>query len=342
MTQTAARETLDEIRRMAAVRHGAGGDRELRTVTGVPAEVRENGDGNTLVGHAAVFDKETVIGRFFREKIKPGAFAKTIKEADVRHLFNHNPDIVLARSAPAKGISTLRLSEDDIGLAFEADLNMDDPDAQRVKAKVARGDVDQSSFAFRVIKESWEEGDVDEATGTRRLPLRIIEEAQLFDTSTVTYPAYEEADTGLRAVGLGILSNVLGLSEGARSIILRAVEGQGELPDELQSAVAQFRQALDAAAGKRDEEPETEPAAEAGGDGTDEPAAEEAPATGEEPGGEDPEPAAEEAPEDDQTDEAAPEADDDGTDDDEAERAKRLAILEFRRRQMQMGATSDS
>src|SRR5690606_21501466 len=145
---------------------------------------------------------------------------------------------------------------------------------------------------------SWEEGDVDEETGTRRLPLRIIEEAQLFDTSTVTYPAYEEADTGLRAVGLGILSNVLGLSEGARSIILRAVEGQGELPDELQSAVAPFRRALDAAAGERTEEPGTGPAAEAGGDGTDEPAAEEAPATGEEPGGEGPERASEEAPED--------------------------------------------
>ena len=37
-------------------------------------------------GHAAVFNEMTDVAGLFRERIHPGAFAKTIQEADVRAL----------------------------------------------------------------------------------------------------------------------------------------------------------------------------------------------------------------------------------------------------------------
>ena len=52
----------------------------------------EDGEKPMIKGHAAVFDKLSVNLGGFREKISPGAFAKTIEKGDVRALWNHNPD----------------------------------------------------------------------------------------------------------------------------------------------------------------------------------------------------------------------------------------------------------
>ena len=49
-----------------------------------------------IEGYAAVFDQPTVIQDWFggyRETIAPGAFKKTIREADVRALFNHTDGV---------------------------------------------------------------------------------------------------------------------------------------------------------------------------------------------------------------------------------------------------------
>ena len=59
--------------------------RELRIDT------RGDDDKSIIRGHAAVFNEETVIGNFFREVVKPGAFKRAIKEKqDVRALENHD------------------------------------------------------------------------------------------------------------------------------------------------------------------------------------------------------------------------------------------------------------
>ncbi|MCP4072125.1 MAG: HK97 family phage prohead protease, partial [Hyphomicrobiales bacterium] len=56
-----------------------------------------------------------------------------------------------------------------------------------------RGDITQSSFAFTVKDDTWEEID----SGY----LRTIKEVdQLYDVSPVTYPAYPDADAGLRSL----------------------------------------------------------------------------------------------------------------------------------------------
>ena len=99
-------------------------------------DIRSSSDGNTLVGHSAVFNSETIIAGAFREQIAPRAFRKSIKEHDVRALFNHDPNLVLGRNKSG----TLRLKEDDIGLSYEVDL----PDTQAARdlwTLIDRGDV---------------------------------------------------------------------------------------------------------------------------------------------------------------------------------------------------------
>lgn len=252
--------------------------RELRTVR--DAELRahdgDDDDGPSLAGHAAIFGEWANIGGWFLERIDPKAFNKTIKEADVRMLFNHNPDTVLARTKN----ETLALGTDDVGLTYRGELNTDDPQAMSVHAKVKRGDVDQSSFAFRVIKEEWVEADTDGDTKT--LPKRTILEAQLFDVSPVTYPAYEGTDVGVRAaadLALNQVSVLLGLSEEARDNILAISErgDKDEFIDLLEGALHALRE--------DEEEEEITPAVEKTPDeeaGADAPA-EEAPAAEEAP-----------------------------------------------------------
>lgn len=203
---------------------------EVRSTRGI--EVRADGEGDEmrLVGHAAVFNEWTTIGSWFQERIDPGAFDQTLKDgADVRLLFNHNPDTILARTAN----ETLALDTDKKGLTYDGLLNADDPQAVSIHAKIARGDVDQSSFAFRVIREEWEDSDGD----GKELPKRTILEAQLFDVSPVTYPAYEGTDVGVRGAALGLLSSMLGLTERKREMLLRAMEDEVELPEGFERAI---------------------------------------------------------------------------------------------------------
>ena len=147
-------------------------------------EMCSDGGGHTLVGHAAVFNTETTIAGLFREMIAPGSFRKTIKESDVRALFNHDPNLVLGRNKAG----TLRLYEDGDGLGYEVDLP-DTQAARDVYALIERGDVSQSSFAFKVIKE--QRSDPEEG---QSLPLFVVKEARLYDVSPVTYPAYDATD----------------------------------------------------------------------------------------------------------------------------------------------------
>ena len=165
------------------------GERERRVVT-APMEARAgDGDGGTartLSGYAALYNSETRIANF-REVIAPGAFRSALKRGDdVRGLFNHNPDHVLGRTAAG----TLRLSEDARGLRYELDL----PDTQLGRdlwTSVRRGDVSQSSFAFTVEAQAWQ----DESTA---VPLRFIKDVRLYDVSAVTYPAYDETSVAAR------------------------------------------------------------------------------------------------------------------------------------------------
>jgi hypothetical protein len=164
---------------------------ELRVAKG------EGGKPSRLIGYAATFNSlSNVLGSGraqFREKIKPGAFADAIAAGqDVRAAFNHDPNHVLARTKNG----TLRLSEDDKGLRFEADLNPDDPAAMSVAAKVERGDVDGCSFAFRTLKDSWAQDNGEN--------VRTLEKCDVIDVGPVTYPAYDATSVDVRSAAHAI------------------------------------------------------------------------------------------------------------------------------------------
>jgi HK97 family phage prohead protease len=150
---------------------------ERRTFTVRDVEARAADDGTMrLSGYAAVFN-EASVPLPFKETIAPGAFRKTLTETpDVRLLVNHE-GLPLARTKNG----TLTLSEDGKGLYFNAEL-ANTSDARDIYELVQRGDVDQMSFAFRVIRQKWSE---DRSR-------RILTEVSLSDgdVSVVTYPAY--------------------------------------------------------------------------------------------------------------------------------------------------------
>lgn len=156
-------------------------------VDGLKVEKRAD-EGRTIVGHAAVFNKLSVDLWGFREKIAPGAFADAVKEDDVRALFNHDPNFILGRNKAG----TLRLKEDEIGLAIE----VDPPDVQWARdlmVSIDRRDITQMSFGFSLVADEWDYTD-------RNNPVRTLKKVQLYDVSPVTYPAYPDTDVELNSL----------------------------------------------------------------------------------------------------------------------------------------------
>ena len=149
------------------------------------AEIRIDGEtAPKITGYAAVFNTWADIGGWFKESIKPGAFAKTIKESDVRALMNHNENYVLGRNKAG----TLKLGEDSKGLAVEIDP-VPATWADDLLKSMRRGDVSQMSFGFQVNK-SEVDYEKDE---------RILTDVTLFDVSVVTFPAYPTTSAQVRS-----------------------------------------------------------------------------------------------------------------------------------------------
>jgi HK97 family phage prohead protease len=174
-----------------------------RRYTAGAVELRMDGDGaeakRKVRGYAAVFgaESENLGGESYRmfEKIERGAFDAVLKD-DVRALFNHDANLILARSKGGAG--TLALGVDERGLWYEFEA----PDTQAGRdllVSLQRGDVDQSSFAFTVSREGqkWEEETRDGVTTARRTITKV---SRLYDVSPVTYPAYPDASAALRSL----------------------------------------------------------------------------------------------------------------------------------------------
>jgi HK97 family phage prohead protease len=205
-------ETIVSPRRASVPRPMTSGERIERKTTGkVELRVVE-GTPPTIYGHGATFDVLTRIDDWFgsyMEKVARGAFTKTLADgADVRCLWNHDPNYVLGRTKSG----TLTLSEDSTGLAYEATP----PDTQWARdlgITMARGDVDGSSFGFRIIRDKWSMVLDPEGDGKNdMLDCRTLLECQLFDVSPVTFPAYVESDSAIRSAlqGAGFDFEVLG------------------------------------------------------------------------------------------------------------------------------------
>ena len=154
-------------------------NKEVRTFNVSDIEVRNDDGKNVVVGYGAVFNSESNDLGGFVEYIAPGAFDGRLED-DVRFLINHD-GLPLARTTN----NTLRLSVDEKGLKYEADM----PDttlANDLMTLLKNGTISQSSFAFTVEDDSWRNEDGKNIRTINKV-------SRLYDVSSVTYPAYNEA-----------------------------------------------------------------------------------------------------------------------------------------------------
>lgn len=168
------------------------GTRESRNVT-ARLEVRSASSDEELIveGYAATFSEPYELYGGppwgWTEEVDPGAFDKTLaSNPDVPLLLNHE-GMPLARTKSG----TLQLSVDKAGLKMRATLDKRDPQVQSVAVKMERGDMDEMSFAFWVIRDEWTYDDDAEH--------RLLKEVNIHkgDVAIVNYGANPNTSVGI-------------------------------------------------------------------------------------------------------------------------------------------------
>lgn len=166
--------------------------------------VRADGDEEAaphFEGHAAVFNSRTTIGNPLRwgwyEEISDTAFDKTLQEADVRFLVDHDTRMLVARTSAGD----LTLAKDDVGLAVDAELDTELSYVRDLVRNLDKRRITGMSFGFYVVRDEWTTETVETSDGQEvDVEVRRITEVRLLEVSAVTFPAYEETDAGLRSV----------------------------------------------------------------------------------------------------------------------------------------------
>ena len=133
-----------------------------------------------LRGYAVVYNSDSENMGGFYEQIAPGAFRDVMGD-DVRAYLNHDENRLLGRVSSG----TLTISSDDRGLYYEVKM----PNTTYAKDLIElmkRGDINQSSFAFLIGDDYWEERNGE----TYRIITKI---SRLLDVSPVAQPAYPDA-----------------------------------------------------------------------------------------------------------------------------------------------------
>lgn len=149
-------------------------------------EVRATVDAGPVIdGYAAVFNELSLDLGGWRERVAPGAFARSVADNDVRALWDHDSKYVLGRNRAG----TLTLEEDERGLGVEI-LPPGTEWAGDLLKSMKRGDVNQMSFGFYVRQDEWIEED--------GVLVRVLRDVDLFDVSVVTFPAYTQTSAEAR------------------------------------------------------------------------------------------------------------------------------------------------
>ncbi len=160
---------------LVAVR--ACGDLQERRLAKV--ELRADGDTASVYGYATVYDYPYDVAGGppwgWTETIASGAATKSVRVKDDVKLYYNHAGPVLART---KG-GTLHLESDDIGLKVEGELDLRREPARDLRFALERGDVDEMSFAFRALRQEWNDDYTE----------RSITELKLYDVSVVDFPA---------------------------------------------------------------------------------------------------------------------------------------------------------
>lgn len=222
--------TDSPAKRDSAIRATDPSGRLVRTARIDHRSITRGEDGSIgFKGEAIVFNTPTWIGSSrwgFWEQIAPQAVTKTLAEADVRFVVNHDPNLLLARTSAG----SLRLAATETGLNVDADMA---PVSYAEDAAILldRGDLKEMSFAFEPLAWEYEERDGEE--------FYTITELVLHDVSVVTYPAYCTTSAGLRSMAFDALCRAAGLDAAAERRLMRDLTGAPDSDlDDAQRALA--------------------------------------------------------------------------------------------------------
>lgn len=152
-------------------------------------KIREEGGKRYLEGYFAVFGELYQVFDGWVEVIERGAFARYLAGGgDVKVLWNHDSNIVLGSTANGTAV----LSEDDIGLWGNVEINENDQDAVNAYARISRGDVDGCSFGFDIARQEewWDDESIYHT--------KITEVDPLYEVSPCTFPAYKATSISAR------------------------------------------------------------------------------------------------------------------------------------------------
>jgi hypothetical protein len=161
---------------------------ELEIRAGGEIGIETRGLAKVIRGYAIVFNRLSETLGFFREQIDPGAVDRTLQDRiDLRALVDHDSARPLGRLTAG----TLRVEKDAHGLRVEIDPPMT-TSGQDIVESIARRDVTGMSFAFRTLKEQWDE--------TTDPPTRTVLDMLVREVSVVTFPAYPQTEVALRSL----------------------------------------------------------------------------------------------------------------------------------------------
>jgi len=215
---------------------------ETRTFT-TDFEVREEADGMTFTGYAALFNEPSHPLPFI-ERIAPGAFKRSLKSRNNIFLFNnHNSDQILASTRSG----TLRLSEDGRGLRVEATI-ANTSVGRDVAELVRTGIVGGMSFGFSVPSG----GDEWNKEGTER----TLKSVRLMEVSVTAMPAYESTNGTATVRGLDKLALRSGVDADALADALVKLETGAEISDDDKNLLSTV---IDTLSPKSEDEPEETP-----------------------------------------------------------------------------------
>lgn len=163
-------------------------EKEIRYTLDKNVEVRENDNGGYVIeGVAALVNKDNDMG-WYIERIEQGAFDERLND-DVRFLYNHDANMILARTKSGTG----ELFLDDAGNLNYRYVTPNRTYAKDLADAIRSGDIDQSSYAFTIDDEVWE-------TRSDGKEVRTIKKyKQLYDVSPVTYPADPDTSVAKRS-----------------------------------------------------------------------------------------------------------------------------------------------
>ena len=225
-----------------------------------------DGDGLTLDGYGAVFNRETIIDSWegrFREKIAPGAMKRSFRETPPRVQFDHGHHPTIG-SIPIAKVERIAEEVDPV-LAPEGGAHIvarmfDNWLMQPVRDAIAAGAIDGMSFRFTVVREQWhdhtgkairDESELFDALRRTRfedvpdneLPVRTLKELRVPEIGPVVWPAYADTSVSMRSkvIDLGrlddpeqrkLLAEAVFLADTAESSQRSAASAAGEHQDD--------------------------------------------------------------------------------------------------------------